>query len=115
MYGSDAKLAMEPNEFKNFCKSIEKVKKIISVQVNKNNLKPFLKTKKIFEKNIVARKTIQRGVKLKFSDLDFKKSKKGIKAKDYKNLLGLKAKRKILKGEVILKSDVNEYSSKYPN
>ena len=26
---------------KNFCKSIEKVKKIISVQVNKNNLKPF--------------------------------------------------------------------------
>ena len=115
MYGSDAKLAMEPNEFKNFCKSIEKVKKIISVQVNKNNLKPFLKTKKIFEKNVVASKTIQRGVKLKFSDLDFKKSKKGIKAKDYKNLLGLKAKRKILKGQVILKSDVNEYSSKYLN
>ena len=28
------------------------------------------------------------------SDLDFKKSKKGIKAKDYKNLLGLKAKEK---------------------
>ena len=41
MYGSDAKLAMEPNEFKSFCKSIEKVKKIISVQVNKHNLKPF--------------------------------------------------------------------------
>ena len=83
--------------------------------MNKNNLKPFLKTKKIFEKNIIARKIIKKGTKLKFSDLDFKKSKTGIKAKEYENLLGLKVKRKILKGKVILRKDLNEYSSKYPN
>ncbi len=101
MYGSDARLAMEPNEFKLFCKSIKKSKKIISSKVNKDNLKPFIKMKKVFEKNIVARKNIKKGSIIKYTDLEFKKSKQGIKAFNYKSIIGLTVKKKISKGSLI--------------
>ncbi len=101
MYGSDAQFAMEPEEFLKFCNSLRKIKKIISTSVNKNNLKPFKKMKKIFEKNIIAKKAIKKGKKIKLSDLDFKKSKNGIKAFNYKEILGLVVKKNISKGNVI--------------
>ena len=101
MYGSDAKFAMEPNEFKLFCKSIKRSKKIILSKVDKDNLKPFVKMKKVFEKNIVAKTNIKKGSVIKFTDLEFKKSKKGIKAFNYSSILGLIAKKKISKGKLI--------------
>lgn len=101
MYGSDAKFAMEPNEFKLFCKSIKKSKKIILSKVDKDNLKPIMKMKKVFEKNIVAKKSIKKGTIIKFTDLEFKKSKKGIKAFNYKSIIGLTAKKNIFKGSLI--------------
>ena len=106
MYGSDAKFAMEPNEFKLFCKSINKSKKIIFNKVNKDNLKPFAKMKKIFEKNIVAKKNIKKGSVIKFTDLEFKKSKTGIKAFNYNSVLGLTAKKTIFKGKLINYNDL---------
>ena len=105
MYGSDAKFAMEPDEFKKFCTSINKVKKIILSPVNKNNLGPFKKMKKVFEKNIIAKENIKKGQKIKFSNLDFKKSKIGIKAYNYKKILGLVAKKNIFKGSILKKGD----------
>ena len=105
MYGSDAKFAMEPEEFEKFCNSINKIKKIISSPVNKNNLKPFKKMKKVFEKNIIAKEDIKKGQKIRFFDLEFKKSKTGIKAYSYKKILGLIAKRNISKGSILKKSD----------
>ena len=52
MYGSDAKFATEIRDFKYFCNSIKKTKLIIKSKLNKDDLKMFIKTKKIFEKNI---------------------------------------------------------------
>ena len=106
MYGSDAKFAMEPNEFKLFCKSINRSKKIILSKVDKDNLKPFVKMKKVFEKNIIAKKNIKKGSVIKFTDLEFKKSKTGIKAFNYNSLLGLTVKKKISKGKLI---DYNDF------
>ena len=79
MYGSDAKFAMEPEEFSKFCNSINKIKKIISSPINKNNLKPFKKMKSVFEKNIVAKVKIKKEQKIKKFNLEFKKSKKVLK------------------------------------
>tara|TARA_B100000965_G_C19601690_1_gene763144 strand:+ start:5465 stop:6448 length:984 start_codon:yes stop_codon:yes gene_type:complete len=105
MYGSDAKFAMEPENFFKFCNSIKKTKKIISTPVNKNNLKPFKKMKKIFEKNIIAKINIKKGQKIKFSDLEFKKSKSGIKAFNYKEILGMIVKKSISKGKSVKKNN----------
>ena len=107
MYGSDAKFAMEPNDFKNFCDSLKKTKKIISNNVDKNNLRPFLKMKNTFEKKIIAKRNLKKGTKIKFSDLDFKKSNKGIIVKDYEKILGKKIKKNIIKNYPINKEDIN--------
>ena len=106
MYGSDAKFAMEPDEFLNFCKSIKKVKKIINHPVNKNDLRPFSKMKITFEKKIIAKKNLNKGVKIKISDLNFKKSKSGIRAFEYHSILDTVTKKKILKDRPINKLDL---------
>ena len=103
MYGSDAKFSMEPNEFKSFCNSLKRVKKMISNPVNKNNVKPVSKMKMIFEKNIIAGRNIIKGQKIKLEDLEYKKSKSGIKAYNYKKILGKKLKKNIKKGEILKK------------
>ena len=106
MYGSDAKFAMEPKEFKNFCDSIKKTKKIVFNPVNKNNLKPYIKMKKTFEKRIIAKRDLNKGDKIKFSDLNFKKSNKGIKVFYYKKILGKILKKRILKNQSITQENL---------
>ena len=107
MYGSDAKFAMEPKDFKYFCNSLKRTKKMISSKVNKNNLKPFLRMKSTFEKKVIAKRNIKKGEKIKFSDLDFKKSNKGIKVAYYEKILGKIIKKNILKNNPIKKEDIN--------
>ena len=48
MYGSDAKFAMEPDEFKIFCNSLKRARYIISNTVNKNDLSNLKKNEKYF-------------------------------------------------------------------
>ena len=71
MYGSDAKFAMEPDEFYEFCKSLRRTKVLIKSKINKNNIKPFIKMKETFEKKIVAKIKINKGKKC--TDLKEKK------------------------------------------
>lgn len=101
MYGSDAKFALEPEEFLNFCISINRTKVLIKSKVNKNNIKPFKKMKEIFEKKIVAKKKIDKGKKISIEDLDFKKAKGGTKASNFRFFLGKKIKKTILKDTLI--------------
>ncbi len=101
MYGSDAKFAMEPNEFHEFCKSINRTKILIKSKVNKNNIKPFFKMKETFEKKIIARRKINKGEKIFIEDLDFKKAKGGVKASNFKFFLRKKIKKTIFKDQVI--------------
>ena len=61
--------------------------------------------KKIFEKNVIAKKNISKGHKIDISHLDFKKSKKGIKAYNYNTIIGKVSKKKILKGQPIEKNN----------
>ena len=104
MYGSDAKFAMEPKEFKKFCESIQKTKKIIRSKVDKNDLRIFRKMKNVFEKKIISKRKIIKGKKIIYSDLDFKKTKKGIGVSKLNSLLGKKIKKTIGKNRVITKS-----------
>ena len=102
MYGSDAFNALEPTEFKNFCKYLNEAFEISKNRVNKNDIFWLNKTKKIFEKSIVASKNISKNTKLKLRDLSFKKPGDGVSASRYKEMLGLKLIKSIKKNTKIL-------------
>ena len=73
---------------------IWKIKKSI---INKDDIRPFKKMKKIFEKSIVAKNDIKKGTLLSTSHLDYKKPGDGIRADNFKKILGKKTKINIKK------------------
>tara|TARA_B100000989_G_scaffold298791_2_gene289888 strand:+ start:4668 stop:5651 length:984 start_codon:yes stop_codon:yes gene_type:complete len=107
MYGSDAKYAMEPNLFKDYCKSVKKAWELIEMKVDKNYLKDLEVTKKVFEKSIVTSRELNKGEILSINDIDFKKPGSGISASKYKNILGKKVKKKILANTLISEKDLD--------
>ena len=92
LYGSDAKHSMEPKEFKFYVHTIKDIWKIKKTKIDKNNLYPFRKMKKIFEKSIVTKDKISKNTKISFKHLNFKKPGDGIRADKYKKILGKKLK-----------------------
>jgi N,N'-diacetyllegionaminate synthase len=106
MYGSDAFNALEPEEFKLFCNHLRDLDKLMNHSVNKDDLSQFLNIKKTFEKNIVAAKDIKKNSRLKFADLCFKKSKKGVSASNYKFFLNKKIRKDVKKNYIFLKKDI---------
>ncbi len=92
LYGSDAKHSMEQKEFKFYVDTIKDIWKIKNTKIDKNNLSPFRKMKKIFEKSIVTKDKISKNTKISFKHLNFKKPGDGIRADNYKKILGKKIK-----------------------
>ncbi len=99
MYGSDAKNSMEPEEFKLFSKTIKEIWHINQNNINKNNIKKFKDMKIIFEKSIYAKNDLQKGHRIRFSDLSFKKPCKYLRADKYKTLIGKVLVKTIKKDE----------------
>lgn len=106
MYGSDAKNSMEPDEFRFFCNIIKEIWYINSHQVDKNNIKKFKNMKVVFEKSIYAKKKLNVGDKIKYSDLSFKKPGKYLRADKYKTLIGKILLKTIKKDEPINVKDI---------
>lgn len=89
MYGSDAKHSMESKELKLFIKEIRDAEKALYIKVDKDVLaKEMKEMKKIFEKSIVAKKHILKGTSISIDDIAFKKPGDGIRADDYREILG---------------------------
>jgi N-acetylneuraminate synthase len=102
MYGSDAKNAMEPKEFKIFCNDIKKASFILNNPIKKNIYYNFKNIKKVFEKSVVSKIDLSKGIKIKINHLSFKKPGDGISASKYKKLLGLTLRKDIKKDTKIL-------------
>lgn len=101
MYGSDALNSLEPNEFKKYCKDL---KEALIIQNNPSNkiISKYLKNMKIiFEKKILLKKDMKKNSVLTLKNLAFKKTKKGINANKYKNIIGKKLKIDMKKNSVI--------------
>jgi len=107
-YGSDAKYAMEPKEFKVYCEKLKRVWKIHKMKVDKNDIKKFKLMKKVFEKSIVSRSTLKKNHKIKFKDLAFLKPGTGIRADKYSEIIGLRTKKNIKKLKLIKISDLKK-------
>lgn len=95
MYGSDAKNSMEPEEFNFFSNTIREIWKMKSYKVDKDDLTKLKTMKRIFEKSVILNKDMKKNQKIKLQDLSFKKPGDGIKAFDYKKVLG----KKLLKSQ----------------
>lgn len=107
LYGSDAKFSMEPKEFTEFCKIIKDIWHIQNYTVDKNDLKKYSSMKKVFEKSIISKKFIKKGSSIKLGDLNFKKPGDGIRADQYKKIIGKITKRNIKINTKIKYSDFN--------
>lgn len=95
MYGSDAKNSMEPEEFSFLSKNLKEIWKIIKNPVNKNDIKRYRNMKKIFEKGIVSATNLSKDTILTTKNITFKKPSDGIRAFDYKRVIGKKLKKNI--------------------
>ena len=88
MYGSDAANSMEPNEFAQFCEAVREAWAMAAAPVDKNDVTAYQDMKRIFEKSIVAARSIAAGSVLTPEDLAFKKPGDGIPAADYETVIG---------------------------
>ena len=75
-------------------------------KVDKNDLKDLTNMKKIFEKSIVTAKEINRGNLIDMTNIKFKKPGDGISASEYKNLIGRKINKDLLKDVQIKYEDL---------
>lgn len=107
MYGSDALHSMEPSEFKLMVAALREVWSMLDNPILKSDVEPYAEMKRIFEKSIVAVRTICPGEKITIEMLAFKKPGDGIPARDYKRLLGRIAKREIMPDQKITEDDLN--------
>ena len=101
MYGSDAKNSMEPREFSFFAKNIKEIWKIMDNPVDKNNLNEYKDMKRVFEKSVVASHDLKANSILKKKDIVFKKPGTGIRAINYKSLIGKKLIKDIKKNSLL--------------
>ncbi len=101
MYGSDAKYAFEPKQFKKYCDEIRNISEVISNPVNKNNLRKMIKTKKIYEKSVVTKKNIEKNEKFNIKNITTKKPGTGISAKYYFKILNKKSRSSIKKNSIL--------------
>jgi sialic acid synthase SpsE len=87
-YGSDAKNSTEPEDFKRLVSDIRMAELAINSKREKNLDDGLRNMKMIFEKSIVAAKSIQAGEVITREHLAYKKPGDGIPAREFKNYLG---------------------------
>jgi N,N'-diacetyllegionaminate synthase len=106
MYGSDARFALEPKEFRFYVQTIREAWEIMENPVDKSDIKPFLETRRVFQKSIVFAQDLEAGHKITFDDLAFMKPGGGISPPEYKKLLGRTLRSRKAKGEVLAYEDL---------
>ena len=105
LYGSDAKYAMEPKEFKVYCENLNRVWKMTKTKINKNDIKKFKLMKKVFEKSIVTKHFLNKNHIITINDLVFLKPGTGIRADQYNKIVGLKTNKNIKKLKLLKFTD----------
>lgn len=94
MYGSDAKHSMEPVEFAGFCASLQEAWAMRSNPVDKDALTTadMSDMKRIFQKSVVAARSLPAGHTITAADLAYKKPGDGITAARAQEIIGRRTK-----------------------
>lgn len=105
MRGSDARHSLEPAEMKRFVGEIRDAEAALSHKISKDLMAKKLRPMKIiFEKSIVASCFIRKGERIAEDMIAFKKPGDGIRADDYRTVMGKRAVRDILKDTKITRT-----------
>lgn len=95
MYGSDAKHSMEPDQFKLLCDELKFAGRMMTSQVEKDDLSSVSEMKRIFEKSIVAAADLAEGIEIQQHHFAFKKPGDGIPAARYREFIGRRLARSL--------------------
>jgi N,N'-diacetyllegionaminate synthase len=106
MYGPDAAIATEPDEFRDLVQGIRRIETMLASPVDKDELAPLAEMKQIFEKSVVATANIPAGTVLSGDMLAAKKPGTGIPARRLPEVLGRRARRDIPADTVLTEADV---------
>jgi N,N'-diacetyllegionaminate synthase len=96
-YGSDAKNSTEPFEFKRMVEDIRAAELAVNTPRQKTLDERLNNMKHIFEKSIVSSKILKAGTLISADDIAYKKPGDGIRAREYKNIIGKKLKNAVEK------------------
>jgi N,N'-diacetyllegionaminate synthase len=104
MYGSDAKNAMEIDQFRVFCKELKDAEIMINSNINKNKINHLEGMRKTFMKSIVASKNLAKGTRIDQDDINMKKPGTGLPASYIDSIIG-KRLTKNIKINTLLKKE----------
>lgn len=106
MYGADARFSLEPDEMKEYVDGLKFISKALKNPIDKNDISKYNTMKTTFEKSIVAARNLTKNHKLQLEDLNFKKPGDGLRADNYRKVIGKKLKRDIKQNEKIKFNDL---------
>ncbi|NKB64450.1 MAG: N-acetylneuraminate synthase [Gammaproteobacteria bacterium] len=112
MYGSDAPLASEPEDFRDMVKGVREISTMLATPVDKDNIEDFADMKFIFQKSIVAGTDLKRGETVTEAMLCYKKPGSGISAADFRNIIGARVAQDVPEGQLLSDADIEFGSSK---
>ena len=95
MYGPDAKMSLEPAEFKMLRESIDNAYVAIHSSVDKSDISQYEQMRVTFQKSIVAKSDLKAGTVLSEEHFAYKKPGDGIIANRYRDLIGKKLNRDV--------------------
>lgn len=88
MYGSDAPLSLEPDEFADLVRGVRAIETMLQHEIDKDDLTPYREMKTVFEKSVVAAQPIPAGTTIERAMLDVRKPGTGIPAREVGQLVG---------------------------
>jgi len=109
MFGPDSKSSLTIEETKQLVEGVRFIETSLNSKIDKNDNSAFKELKNIFEKSLAVNKSMQKGDILTINDLEAKKPfGQGISSKLYKDILGKKLTKDLLKWDFINEGDVSE-------
>jgi len=109
MYGPDSQFSLTPDELTEMVVGIRTVELALASHLDKDSKASDLDYMKfVFEKSIVARNALPKEAVITPTDLSYKKPGDGIKANQYRSVIGKRVLRNISKDERIRWSDLTD-------
>lgn len=108
MYGSDAIHSLEPDEMVDLVHGVRAIEEILSSNVDKDQIQPYVEMKNIFEKSLVAVEGIPADTLITRNMIGIKKPGTGISAARLNEVIGRKTRHAIPEGRLLAETDFLE-------
>lgn len=107
MFGPDSKSSLTIDETSQLVEGVRFIEVSINTKIDKGSNKDFQDLKNIFEKSLSVNRDMKIGEVISIDDLEAKKpSNYGIKAGEYKQIIGKKLKKDLKKWSFLTKEDI---------